>query len=108
MNLLGAAQTEFSNRRRRPCLQVIGRLTLEGPKQDFLIVYDYGSGGLWGVMRARSAEEILARYPELSVESERPDWMTDALMADIKRVETHDIDDEPQGLLKALLADRRP
>jgi hypothetical protein len=57
-------------------------------------------------MRARSAEEILARYPELGVESERPAWMTDAVLADIRRAETHDIDDEPHGLLKVLLADR--
>jgi hypothetical protein len=81
---------------------------LEEPKQEFLIVYDYGSGGLWGVMRARSAEEILARYPELRVEKERPEWMTDALFADVRRVDTHDIDDEPHGLLKSLLSGRRP
>jgi hypothetical protein len=81
---------------------------LDEPKREFLIVYDYGSGGLWGVMRARSAEEILARYPEVRVERERPEWMTDALIADVRRVETHDIDDEPRGLLKSLLSDRRP
>ena len=75
--------------------------------RDFLIVYDYGSGGLWAVMSARSAQEILARYPELSVENERPTWMTDAIFADIRRAESHDIDDEPAGLLMALLADRR-
>ena len=79
---------------------------MAGPKQEFLIRYDYGSGGLWGVMRAHSAEEILARYPELSVEAERPKWMTDDLLLDIRRAETHDIDDEPHGLPMALLADR--
>jgi hypothetical protein len=57
-------------------------------------------------MRARSAEEILAKYPELSIEAERPRWLTDEVMVDIRRAETHDIDDEPDGLLKALLADR--
>lgn len=79
---------------------------LEGAKKEFLIVYDYGTGGLWGVMRARSIEEIVGRYPELRVESERPAWMTDVVIADIRRAETHDIDDEPHGLVKALLADR--
>jgi len=80
---------------------------LKRAKKEFLIVYDYGTGGLWGVIRARSAKEILAKYPELGVESERPEWMTDAVFADVRRAETHDIDDQPDGLLKALLADRR-
>jgi hypothetical protein len=71
-----------------------------------LVVYDYGSGGLWGVMRANSAEEILAKYPELSVTSERPTWLTDVIMEEIRGAESHDIDDEPSGLLEAVLADR--
>ena len=75
--------------------------------KDFLIVHDYGTGGVWGIVRARSAQEILARYPELSVESERPAWMTDAIVAEISRAESHDIDDEPAGHLMALLAVRR-
>jgi hypothetical protein len=79
---------------------------LKGAKKEFLILYDYGSGGLWGVMRAHSAEEIFARYPELTVERKRPEWMTDAGFEDISRAETHDIDDEPHGLVKVLLADR--
>ena len=81
---------------------------MEAAKQEFLILYDYGSGGLWGVMRARSAKEILTKYPELSIEAERPAWLTDDVMADIRRAETHDIDDEPRGLLRAVLADRKP
>jgi len=28
-------------------------------KSPFLVVYDYGSGGLWAVIMARSEEEIL-------------------------------------------------
>jgi len=79
---------------------------VEGTKKEFLVVYDYGSGGLWGVMRAKSAEEILAKYPELSVTSERRAWLTDIVMAEIRRAESHDIDDEPSGLLEAVLADR--
>jgi hypothetical protein len=57
-------------------------------------------------MRARSAEEILAKYPELRIENELPAWMTDAVLADTSRAENHDIDEEPQGLLKVVLADR--
>lgn len=36
-------------------------------KAEFLIVYDCGAGGLWGVMLARSADEIVTDYPELTV-----------------------------------------
>ena len=79
---------------------------MNGAKKEFLILYDYGSGGLWGVMRAYSAEEILARYPELTVARKRPAWMTDAVFEDINRSESHDFDDEPHGLVKVLLADR--
>ena len=57
-------------------------------------------------MRARSAEEILARYPELTAEPKRPAWMTDAVFEDISRAESHDFDDEPHGVVKVLLADR--
>jgi hypothetical protein len=79
---------------------------LKVAKKEFMVVYDYGAGGLWGVMRARSVEEILAKYPELRIQSEPPAWMTDAVLADISRAENHDIDGEPQGLLKVVMADR--
>jgi hypothetical protein len=29
-----------------------------GDKRPYLVGYDYGTGGLWGVMLARSEEEI--------------------------------------------------
>ena len=49
-------------------------------KHVYLAVYDYGSGGVWLTIAARSREEIVERYPQLTVfaEGERPDWMTDA------------------------------
>jgi len=36
-------------------------------KREFLIGYDYGMGGLWGIMIAASRAEILGVYPELHV-----------------------------------------
>ena len=75
-------------------------------KSEFLIAYDYGTGGLWGVMLARSAEEITTTFPELVVVHDRPRWMSeedyDHLVEDL-----YDIDGAPRGLLNALLADRR-
>jgi hypothetical protein len=35
------------------------------------------------------------------VQSQRPEWMADAVIADIRRAETHDIDDEPHGLFRS-------
>src|SRR5260221_9996196 len=49
-------------------------------KDEFLAVYDYGMGGIWLKITASSREEIIERYPQLTVfaEDERPGWMTDA------------------------------
>lgn len=49
-------------------------------RPEFLAVYDYGTGGVRVKVRARSPEEIAARYPQLTVfaAGERPDWMTEA------------------------------
>ena len=33
-------------------------------KRPFLVAYDYGMGGLWGVIDARSEGEIHAKFPE--------------------------------------------
>lgn len=78
---------------------------ISSAKQPFLVVYDYGSGGLWGVMYARSSEEILRVYPELEVVPEQPKWMSQDYYADLAAT-PYDIDGAPWGLLNALLADR--
>jgi len=78
-----------------------------GEKQPYLVCYDYGTGGLWGMMLARSEEEIAGVYPELVVVRARPRWMSDDLYASICEHEWHDIDGAPWGILNAVLADRR-
>ena len=77
-----------------------------GEKQLYLVCYDYGPGGLWGVLLARSEEEIARVYPELVIAHDRPRWMSDDLYARICECEFHDIDGAPRGLLNAVLADR--
>jgi hypothetical protein len=81
-------------------------IELENAKQLFLVAYDYGMGGLWGVMRARSEQEIAARYPELAVAHERPAWMSDERFEQLCEQESHDVDGAPWGILNAVLADR--
>lgn len=63
-------------------------------KTDYLVSYDFGKAGVWGIIKARSEEEIKAKYPELEV---------------VKAVANHfvfDIDDEPAGWLEELVRDR--
>jgi hypothetical protein len=48
---------------------------LENNRKPFLACYDYGQGGLWGVILADTAEEITTRYPHLIVFADRPSWM---------------------------------
>lgn len=75
-------------------------------KRAFLIAYDYGSGGLWGVMLAASEQQITERYPELTVVPERPVWMTKERYADLAAT-PYDVEDMPWGLLNAVLEDRQ-
>lgn len=81
-------------------------------KTRFLIVDDYGMGGIWGCVWARSATEAAQRFRnsrvsgahprprpvgqprggEVVVFSERPDWMSADREADIAAKRTFDID----------------
>ncbi len=71
-------------------------------KTEFLAVYDYGMGGVWAVISARSAEEVTRKYPDLQVVEGRPGWMTDKDYDGIMRTSRFDIDDAPSGWLAAL------
>ena len=71
-------------------------------KRDFLVVYNYGMGGIWAVIQARSANVILQKYPSLKVETQRPNWMTNDHFDKIAAARTFDIDDPPTGWLLSL------
>ena len=45
-------------------------------EREFLVVYDYGMGGVWGFARAQSEAEICRTFPELSIVHGNPAWMT--------------------------------
>jgi hypothetical protein len=76
-------------------------------KAEYLVCYDYGMGGLWGVFLARTPDEITAMYPELTVVSERPKWMTDPEYQGLRDRELHDIDGAPWGILNVVIEDRK-
>jgi hypothetical protein len=71
-------------------------------KQRYLIVHDYGMGGVWGVMAARSEEEIRQKYPQLKVVEVRPSWMSKADYDVILSNSSFDIEAEPLGWLAKL------
>jgi hypothetical protein len=66
-------------------------------KQPYLVCYDYGTGGLWAVVMARSEEEIHREYPELVTVPQRPKWLTAHDYRDLLDRECHDIDGRPWG-----------
>jgi hypothetical protein len=51
---------------------------------EYLVIYDHGTGGVWAVMRAPTKTAIEARYPDLEVIDDRPGWMSDSEYARIK------------------------
>ena len=75
-------------------------------KQEFFVVYDYGQGGLWAILRAESAEQVRRKYPGLDVFEGRPPMLDDATVSSIRRAGVRDIDDPPDGWLADLLAGR--
>ena len=42
---------------------------------DHLVAYEYGTGQVWGCIRARSTADISAALPELDVYDDPPPWM---------------------------------
>jgi hypothetical protein len=77
-----------------------------GYKSEFFAVDDYGMGGIWLIVKARSAGEIRHKYPELTVFENRPDWMTTTIYEQLRTHNHFDIDDEPTGYLRKLVDKR--
>lgn len=44
---------------------------------DHLVAYEYGTGQVWGCIRARSTADISAAVPEVEVYDAPPPWMGD-------------------------------
>jgi hypothetical protein len=47
----------------------------EPEKRRFLVVYDYGSGGVRAYVWARSEDEIHVGFRDLEIVDEEPEWM---------------------------------
>jgi hypothetical protein len=68
-------------------------------RREFFVLYDYGQGGLWEILRAESAEQVRRKYPGLEVFEGRPPMLDDATVSNIRRAGIRDIDDPPDGWL---------
>lgn len=70
-------------------------------KQKFLVVHDYGTGGIWYYILARSKEEIESKFPGFEIVEEEPAWLDEKTKLTFECV---DIDDEPKdAYLKAMM-----
>jgi hypothetical protein len=73
-------------------------------RSEFLVLYDYGTGGSWAYLQADSEGQIHARYPQLKVMTVRPEWLTPEVDANLRRRMTIDINDSENPFLAALNA----
>ena len=77
-------------------------------QSTFLVIDDYGTGGIWLYIHAVSAQQIRQRFPELIVITEWGEWMTpERLIPVIWDVPSYDID-EPSGYLSEYACRRGP
>jgi hypothetical protein len=74
------------------------------PKTTYLAVHDYGMGGTWVLIDAKSVEQVEQTYPQLKVVHQRPAWLDEQLLENIRNRLHFDID-APTGWLLRL--DRR-
>lgn len=75
-------------------------------KQSFLVVYEYGQGGVWAYVSARSKADIVSRYSQLTVVDKPPRWMTAAQRKRLQQTMRFDIDD-PTDWLSSLGAGQK-
>jgi hypothetical protein len=66
-------------------------------KERFLVVYDYGQGGVWAFVWARSVDEIHEKFRDLEVIETIPSWLTGVQLATTERQMTFDVDDVKPG-----------
>lgn len=72
-------------------------------RQEFLVAFDYGQGGLWAFMTADSEDQIRARYPGLVIVTDRPDWLHGELERRLRETASLDVDDESDPFIRALI-----
>jgi len=74
-------------------------------KQRYLVLYDYGQGGVWAYVLAPSKGDIRRLFPELTIVDEIPAWMNEEHR---RRLENNaqDVENPGPGLLTDILSER--
>lgn len=75
-------------------------------RKEFLVLYDYGQGGLWVLVHADSADQIRQRFSEVQVFDERPAMVSDDMLEAIRAAGVIDVERPATGWLAELEADR--
>lgn len=71
-------------------------------RPHFWVLYDYGPGGLWTILRADSAQQIRARYPQLQVFDAPPEYLDGEAVERVLAAGVRDIEAPPSGWLREL------
>ena len=72
-------------------------MTEPATKRRFLVVYDYGQGGVWAFVWARSQEELHEKFRDLTVVDAIPEWLSGDELENTERRMTFDVDDVKPG-----------
>jgi len=68
--------------------------------QEFFVLHEYGQGGLWAIVLAKSAEQVRQRFPTVQVFDALPRTLSAETIAAIRTAGTQRIDARPiQGWL---------
>ena len=71
-------------------------------KTKFLVLYDYGQGGVWAYLLADSPRYIATHFPQLQIHDKPPAWMKASDLARIGATMTIDAEDWKHPFLSAL------
>ena len=71
-------------------------------KREFLAVYDYGMGGIWYVISARSIEEVQSHFPFFKVFEDPPKFISKDEYFRIRNESFQDIDLSESNQLSAI------
>jgi hypothetical protein len=75
-------------------------------RTEFLVLYDYRTGGAWAYLLADSEDQIRERFPNLQIVAQRPDWLTEDEDRRLRERMTIDIDDSSNPFIAALEVER--
>ena len=77
-------------------------------KKRFLVLYDYGQGGVWAYLLAESREYVREHFPGLTIYDVPPAWMSAKDLERVSKAMSIDAEDLRHPFLAALKETDRP